>query len=358
MTTANQIADQLSKAPEHIGDLIIWSISVAHPGVKRDDLKGLLQQVGLDVSLLPDEVPAATIATRAVNKACAEHKASKSILCNEPGVKAWAIVDLSVDDSAAIGDHVGELKNRAMFDKIKEELVFEHDSPLAQRALEIFALADYLTGDDVRAIVKGYLHACNAYRMTGAGGDYYTRREHAVEVRALRDAINAIGDSVAVVLPLPKTEDTTSGISIAARLQVSREVAAIKERVDAWASGESYRHSTIEKRLEDFRHLKDELELMQELLGVNLDDLTEQIETLRTTCNRILGLPSEQAPGSDQVPDPPAKPSTPDADEDPANAAFSRFTIDQLRKMARAKNIDSKGLRKSELISALEAVIN
>jgi len=274
----------------------------------------------------------------------------------------------------------------------------------ARIAVTLFGLAGgspVTLGDDLRRIVVKFISAMGGINMTRAGGAYFFFPEHIGQLDSLMEVVGLQGESYAYAVQLNVNQRNQDSVGIAAQAKVTAEVDRLRAEVEDWAGGSNFRNSTLESRIERYKELKSELGMLSGMLTLHATDLDAELDKLTEACTALLTgdqatLPSPahgEAASEEQVaqgtstsagppdandvadqlaqqadddddgipadPTPPSRPSVPGNGEskDPGAAAFARMTVAKLRKLARSKGINPRGMSKDELVDAIEATL-
>jgi len=341
-----------------LGDVFAWG---AAEGLRvlPGQLAAYATESGLDPRHLPREVDREAAARRAVTEAAAFAKVATKTIVTNPGAIVWAAVDSTIPDTAQIGDAVGVLTNRILYRKIEGDLSVEHDSPLAEDVLRRFtALVGTVGWRAIRDAVVHYLADWSAVRLWGTGAQYFVPKEHALELRQLRRFLHLLG-AEAGCIPIPDCDDAREAVGVAVRRQVCDEIDRLRVEVDRWREGDgSPRASTLEARIASYAKLREELSAFSAALSVGVKDLEADLgELIRDASDLLAGGCAPEAAGPappvggvivETAPAPPPRPVVPPPADD-----LGGLSDRELRKLAKDRGLEARGLGRSELLGIL-----
>jgi len=366
----------------HVGDLVLWR---AGGNVTPDALRAALDDQGLTEIDVPTINPE-TAFSAAVRDAANANGLEVKVIRNDPGTLAFAFIDMSVSGDIQVGDRTGRVINRlawlkvvpdAMADQVDANFPVLFDEPDDNVATVVRTKwehhSQHLSARAIRDVVTSALGTWGSIRMH-RGGMYYLPAARADDVRKLRSAMATVGTTI-FLMPLPDVDDSKAAIGMAAREQVSGQIADLRKEAQRWrTASRNPRTGTLEGRLESYRELKDELENMADVLAIESEDLQADIDGLVRDCEAMLGIGGEDIPEEEFDADEPAQGDSngnggnghsADAqeDEEPARPAppsrpaspspFASMTVAELRREAREHGIRTSGLNKAALVAAL-----
>lgn len=307
MTNAQKM---LAKALNHGGDLlghmVMWTLVGAK--VEESSFKATWGAAGLDEKYLPD-TPTPGVALRdAGNAAMKGHTdhlwlpAAKTsthvifaVLHKEPdgagNVPTHQVAQVAVDGAGQVSS-----------DHPEHPIVKE----ITSRFAEVWGSYQHR---DVTTAILNVLRDCAVITLRDSGGVYFVPSPFAEKVEALKAAIEKVGSSTFVALPISDepTGKAATAMAGAAKGSLEAELADLRKEIDAFtaealAPGKvTLRASTVERRLEAFSALRDRAELYRSVLAVEVGDLDtaiagleEQAQTILTTLEAPDETPSAQ----------------------------------------------------------------
>jgi hypothetical protein len=363
--------EQAFAKAELLGDIFAWSVRIPKPGVTPDEVQAAAKAAGLAEDYVPNVPGPETAARRAVTEVARGHKADFSVVLNQPGALVWAVVETQVEQDSRIGDQVGTLANRVLYDRNTCTLHVEHETQLTADLLAAWQRhRDYLTRQDVRDMTVAVLRDCEAVRLWGTGAQYFVPARHASISRALRDVLCQLGESEAGVIPVPRVDEAQAAIGVAAKRSLHEEIGKLRDEMGRWVDGSRKpRASTLETRVAEYAALRQRAEDVQLVLATTTHDITGAIDELHDACMKMMGVEPEPKPepeptvdapdeGSTSEPTPPARPVKPgeNAHTTMAQEGLAQLSVRELRRLAKHHGVSTSGLNKASLVAALEAV--
>lgn len=326
--TAKQVREEIESAMVeggHLGDLVTWSIDVGD-GVLPGEVEQALLENGLDTAHMPSLPLASAVFARVVRE-----------------MDDVSFVQSAEDDAHALFKvwFDDECVNAVAYLKPSESLAFEHeDEDSARFMASLFArYKGRYNGNHIRRLVESFLVGGFGGVKMATGRMLYFVPTHSVDaVRRLARAVSRFGDSELCVLPVPGTPEAKRTVGQSVSVEIDARVSEYKDELDKW--GDSARPATLERRLEQYRDARRLAEYLRDSLGQSCQEELEGIDRLTSRARSILGGGSEN-PEQEQSTEPPI---------------FSALRVSALRALCEEHGIDHKGLKKNDMVKALESL--
>jgi hypothetical protein len=292
--TKSEVMNKLLAMQEgkHLGDLCGWSLNGAH---KQSTVTDLAEQHGLDEDLGLPKLSPASAYRRAVNDAVKggrrDERRFAAVKIEETELKiVHAIVRRDIVDAAGGSlspkDASFETECKVGFDKeaykdgkdADEMLKLSDEThPIAQKVKAQYEdlCVRYLPGD-IRVAFQRAFERWGAIRLLEHGGLWWVPSPNADRVRAWKEFMSALGNST-VIIPVFDTEETINSLITASEETLEARLDGLMEQLQSFCSKGNTRVSTLEKRVEMFDDLRDQIELHARVLGNKQDELMKRL---------------------------------------------------------------------------------
>lgn len=281
------VAGVLARGGEHLGD-IAWFDG---GGVRelRWRLRDNLAAADLPRSLAPDDPdPRAALGKavsahrergRGVFLRRAERRGEEVLVVVQDGddfdvaarVSVDATGDLAVAKEPGVNGRVDEVLS-----EIRSEFREHLDNASTQEVSSM--------------VVDAILGWCGGIRLKERGHVYWVPAAGRDELRALKGVVDDLGSSHLTVLPVHDSDEAKDGLRRAARASFEQQLNDVAEELEAFASRDNVRASTLQRRLEEFQDLRDKVELYSDVLDKQKGRLLGRLEEAR---RRAVDLLSE-----------------------------------------------------------------
>jgi len=263
-----------------IGFFIWWAIRDVK--ISKADFKALLQRAGLSFEFdQEDTALRRTSFLKAVREVKAKNR--KKFLIRKISKEKDCYVFGLVDESINRKDHNLEYHHSAtmIFNPETGELITD----FPHRAFdEINALyneyQEMMNSDDVRDAVIRIISEFKRVNVRQRGGIYFLPVKHEADVGKVEKLVESLpGNCSCSVAPQIDTEKSKTAIYKAFVEGLKNKMATFREELTN-QNGKT-RKSTWEKRLEQFKGLKQEIEFYKDAMAFQVEDLSTELETLR-----------------------------------------------------------------------------
>lgn len=292
-----ELKQAFAKSGTHLGDLVWWSLDDAR--VNRQTLEQLWRARSLDPALLPE----APTPEKAFREACKE--AAVGLKKNGRELR------LAFENANQV---VFELES-FWWDGNKTEhsqeatvsLDLTLSSPLPKvggtacdvtqdvEARYQTLLTTHTTGDVGKMLVKT-LKSIKAFTLRPSGGVYFVPDASAQEIRNVRDVVQALGQSFMDVVPVHDggTGEARESMAKAAQKSLEKDLADLVTELRTFVA-KPPRGDTLERRLEEFRQLREKAEFYRTLLSCQVDGLEKGLEDMTEIVQKMLAQDDEPA---------------------------------------------------------------
>ena len=273
----------LSSGPEHLGDMVFWSLADA-----RIDRLTLQSIWPLDPALLPDAPTAERALKLAVRDAQVGQRGRLIRLGKESEDEViFAIVH---EERHPDGSLTYTQEARVHLDRQRE--VVTSDAPSHDIVATITAgfstFKNTHPADDVRRAIVKALHSFAAVTLREGGGVYWVPAPFAAKLRQLQAAIEKIGSSRVYILPVHKSAEAEKTLGEIAKGSIEEELAGLQAEIASFVSAPPDRASTLVRRFDAFSALRSRAQLYRSVLSVEVEDLDRQLDQLADAVEQML----------------------------------------------------------------------
>lgn len=287
------ITNALASGPEHLGDLVWWSLSDAR--VDRVTLQVIWGEANLPPDLLPEEPSVERAFKAAVKEAqVGQHGRLIRLAVDTPDEIVFGVVreDRHCDGTLAYAQEA-----RVTLDRHRDRLTTDapgHDLVVdVRRRFEV--LKSTHVADDVRRSIVRTLGSFAAVLLRPSGGIYWVPTPFAAQARRLQAAVDRVGSSTLSLLPVHRSPEAEATLGEVARASIEDELIALRTEIDGFVTLPPERTSTLERRLEVFDALRGRARLYRDVLSVEVSSLDHQIDQLAATVTQMIDRKSQAA---------------------------------------------------------------
>ena len=268
-----------------IGFFIWWSIRDVK--ISKQDFVDLLKSVGLSWEYNEEDT---ALRRTSFLKAVRETKKNKGFIIRkivkEPENYVFGLVDESIDKKSqnleyyhaatckfnpTTGELACNFPHRA-FDEIKT--LYEEYQGM-------------MTSDDIRDAIIKLISSFHKVSVRQRGGIYFLPVKHEAEVEKVEKLIESLpGECSCSIAPQIDTEKSKTAIYKAFVEGLKNKMTTFREELDNPKFGK--RKSTWEKRLEQFKTLKQEIEFYRDAMSFQVEDLSAELTELREDVQKQL----------------------------------------------------------------------
>ena len=171
-----------------------------------------------------------------------------------------------------------------------EHLYLEFGTPVgSELKAEIYRLVGRVTHDEIRYFIIDFIHrVCNGISLRKTGGIFFIPDEFSEILQEMKHDLESLGPGI-VIYTVPQYEDSQDAYRESAQEMLLKEVVEFHQRVKQFASDPKTRKSTMEKRLAEFKALKDRALYYAEILNVMADDMVARLEEAKAMIAKNLG---------------------------------------------------------------------
>lgn len=290
-----KIAEHTSKAGEHVGDLIWWSMEEV--AVEASAFGSAWTSAKLDPAWLPEQ-PTAKRALTDAGRAAVQASDAGYLFRLADETKSLATFNLVREDRAAIGGNRNDYAVEATLGVDPHGAWFT-DAPAHPVVAQIRTRFDSLFGcvqaREIRGAILRALRAGGAITVRDHGGVYWLPAPSVAIGASLRTVIEGLGNSSFSILPVHSTPEGNATLGAAVRGSIEAEIKALHEEIETFAS-EGARPSTLERRIAEFATLRDRASMYREILAVNVSDLDAKLGEMEQVVRAMLDAKPEEKP--------------------------------------------------------------
>ena len=287
------IKSALAKGPDHLGDLVWWSLAEAR--VDRVTLEVIWNEAGLPPELLP-EPPSPERSFKAAIKEAQVGQQGRLIrlAVESPDEIVFGVVREERHGDGTLDYHQ---EARVTLDRNRDQL--SSDAPGNDLVAEVMRRFEILktthVADDVRRAIVRTLDTLAAVMLRPSGGVYWAPSPFAAQVRRLQVAVQRIGTSTMSVLPVHRSAEAVQTLGEVARASIEDELAALRIEIDGFVALPPERATTLVRRLEVFDALRGRARLYRDVLSVEVSTLDQQLNQLTATVAQMIERKSQAA---------------------------------------------------------------
>lgn len=270
-----------------IGFFVWWAIRDVK--ISKVEFKALLKQVGLSFEFdQEDTALRRTSFLKAVRETKAKNRKKFLIrkISKEKDCYVFGLVDESIDKKAR--DLQYNHSATMMFNPESGELITDFSHRAFEEIKSLYnEYQDNMNSDDVRDAVVKIISGFKKVSVRQRGGIYFLPVKHETDVEKVEMLVNSLpGDCSCSVAPQIDTEKSKTAIYKAFVEGLKTKMATFREELDDPKFGK--RQSTWEKRLEQFKGLKQEIEFYRDAMSFQVEDLSTELNGLREEVQKQL----------------------------------------------------------------------
>ena len=204
MSALKLIKHALAKGPDHLGDLVWWSLAEAR--VDRITLEAIWNESGLPAELLPEPPSVEKAFKAAIKESQVGEPRLLRLAVDTPDQIVYGIVR---EERHGEGQLAYQQEARVTLDRDRD--LVSTDAPGNDLVAEVLRRFEVLktthVADDVRRAIVRSLDTYAAVMLRPSGGIYWAPAPYAAQVRRLQIAIQRIGSSTMAVLPVHRSTE-------------------------------------------------------------------------------------------------------------------------------------------------------
>lgn len=195
------------------------------------------------------------------------------------------------DQAPSVPHGAGTLLVTPDYEAIRQLPQAEHDT-VGQVLTELQAAYRHhctdLTGDRLRAVIRGYIEGLSAVRMRPTGGEYFVHRSHSGTLAALRELVSRFGDGSHLSrVPVPDEDEMREMITTAFTTRARDELAKLAIDI-ATAQRDGVGGAALATLHKRFRDLQASAAEHARLLSTSLDDTKATLQLVNTQLASLL----------------------------------------------------------------------
>jgi len=282
-------------AQEVFGDVCWWSLE--NITITQPELAALFARHGLSERYLPPVAPdhatfRQAIAAHVNNRRKKGRVSSlllRPVLENEDEI-IYAVVDETVIEEQETLAH--NVPHRIVFKKATGKVSLRDGATVLGKQVKDWYEAHVgrlNTTDLRRALVKAIVQHMGGICLRARGGGlYFVPASAGKDLRCLQKVVEewGPGETDFGVLEQARSERNKAQLSSDVRRSLDQEVKDLIEEVKAW-NEKAPRHDTMQRRLGEYKGLKDRVLFFQNLLGITVDDLNLSLAELEAQVKGI-----------------------------------------------------------------------
>jgi hypothetical protein len=142
------------------------------------------------------------------------------------------------------------------------------------------------TADDIRQAFRRAFAKWNGMKVLRHGGLWWVPIKHHNKVNAWSKFVETI-ECDSIIVPTFETEETVDSLQRAAENSLANQLQTLREDLGKFAS--NTRTKTMEKRFDEFSSLRRRAELYKDVLGLEVQEITDSIKTAEQSLTKMLG---------------------------------------------------------------------
>lgn len=271
------IESAANQGPEMLGCLVYWSLSDTECRIKPATLEALFDGVGLDKDAwFPPHIKATVAFRKTLREA---KRSSRAVLLRAIADNAkhivYGVVTESVDE--ANEDLEYAVPARLIFNKETESVHTKGHHPTVQHIKDMYDgyLEDFVSWDVRRMLTRNIAHSMRSIPLRPSGGVYFAPARWLPEVLKHQQIVDQIPGCEMTVIRVAAGENNEHNLGRNTKVALRGELEAVKAQIEAFKTGKSPRASTLERRVAEFKELKQRAEMYASMLSIQVTDITD-----------------------------------------------------------------------------------
>ncbi len=277
-----------------LGALTWWSLEGAVIGVT--ELKALYKKHGLGEEWLPGEITGSTAFSKTVRevKRMAQGYMIRPIRDDEEQTVVGVVSEevaadkdkLTYDQEVTIHYHKGDQTITASDDM----------HPVVHVCRDVYQkmVDTYVVHDFIRLLTRNVRQKMNGIVVRPTGGVYFVPQGPMMEILLQHAAaFNELGDVEFTVVPMHGDPITKAAIANKTRKALEQELQEIQEELGKFKECEP-RRDTLERRVNQFKELKQKAMLFADMLAIKVDDLHTSLDEASSFITKMLNASNEK----------------------------------------------------------------
>jgi gas vesicle protein len=266
-----------------IGYFCWWNIR--NVKIKKEAVAALLKKYKIDYEI--EYAPVRCLFSKAIDMVKIKHQ-YKGLLVRKinktPEEYLYGLVDESIDPQAEALEyyHAATMS----FCPQTGELTVDRPHKAFDLIVKAFEEYDtYFDSTDIRDIILDLVKNTYSINVRDRGGVYFIPAKFEKEVEALEKFVKGIGnDCYFAAVPQIDLDKTKRSLHKAFSEEMKERVEKFTEELNK----DTMRTETLEKRLEEYKALKDEMQFYGDALAFQSQDILKELDTLRASVTKRL----------------------------------------------------------------------
>jgi len=145
----------------------------------------------------------------------------------------------------------------------------------------------YITNDISRMLVRNIVERMNAIPLRKGGGFYFVAADNLTILEQHKAIVETLGDSELGLIVIGKGDGNSETVSRDTRRHLEDKLASIAEEIEEFKT-KPPRKDTLDRRIEEFKSLRQTVEMYSTILSLKVDDLNQGLEDCENVVKQIL----------------------------------------------------------------------